>query len=422
MFIAFLTSHLANPSVACRQRVAIGSLMLTLAASLVLAPAALADTGTGSGRYVALGDSYSSGEGALAYDLGTDTSSNRCHRSAHAYARVLPNYASHASDIPSQTDLVACSGAITTNVVGDANGGGQQGNEPLQLSRLGSDVKLVTISIGGNDAGFAPVLAQCVRNAPWDNSCLAQDAKVSSDIKNLAPRLTWVYGLVKRAAPNARILVVGYPHLFPIGGHDGCNHLNRDDQSWMNAKARQLDNVIGDSAKAAGVEYVDMYQAFEGHEVCGDSDPWINDLMIHHLSGVAPSPEPESFHPNQEGNQEFARRVDAYLAQAPSPEPDPQRPPITPPHPPQPPAPPHVFPIYGASVGVRIRTGPGVNGGAVGMRRNGDQVAVECQTNGDAVSGSSIWDRIGPGQYVSDWYVATPGVGVFSPGIPQCPS
>lgn len=394
-------------------------LFLALVVSLIAASTSVADSASGPGRYVALGDSFASGEGAYSYDAGTDTNANKCHRSAHAYARTLGDYASDPGALPRQTDFVACSGAITTNVVGDSDHRGTQWNEPLQIDRLGPDVKLVTISIGGNDVGFAPVLEKCVKNAAWDTACLDQDAEVTARIRDIGPRLTWVYQRIKRAAPNARVLVVGYPHLFPLGGHDGCNHLNRDDQNWMNDKTVQLDNVIRASAGAAGVEYVDMYGAVEGHEICGSSDPWVNDLMVHHAScslqwlPCSPQSEPESFHPNRQGHQEFARRIDAQLEQRPaagsgrsaSGQP----------------TPPVVYKVDGQPLGIHERSGPGTDYPVVGGLADHAAVRVSCQLRtGSAVGGSHIWDRLDDGTWVTDYFVDTPAVDDFTAGIPEC--
>src|SRR3954468_17602736 len=59
--------------------------------------------------YVALGDSYSSGEGNRGYVPPTDTPANKCHRSPHAYGVRLQH------DVPTLGRLVfhACSGAVT---------------------------------------------------------------------------------------------------------------------------------------------------------------------------------------------------------------------------------------------------------------------------------------------------------------------
>ena len=78
--------------------------------------------------------------------------------------------------------------------------------------------------------------------------------------------------------------------------------------------------------------------------------------------------------------------------------------------------------VYGAAGGVNVREAPSSSAPVLSLLANGSQVAIACQTTGDAVGGSRIWDRLAGGGYMSDYYVNTPVTGAFSPGIPQCPS
>jgi len=82
----------------------------------------------------------------------------------------------------------------------------------------------------------------------------------------------------------------------------------------------------------------------------------------------------------------------------------------------------HPFAVAGLPAGNRllIRTGPGTQYPSTGSLANGAPVSVLCQTVGSLVASSKIWDQIGPGQYVSDWFLNTPVVGAFTPGLGQC--
>ena len=98
-----------------------------------------------------------------------------------------------------------------------------------------------------------------------------------------------------------------------------------------------------------------------------------------------------------------------------------------PPAPPTPPAPPapvasNVYHVYGlpGSNRLLVRSGPGMQYPVVGSLGNGDPVTVECQQGGGMVLVSPIWDEIQPGKFVSDYFVNTRGVGVFTPGLDQC--
>jgi lysophospholipase L1-like esterase len=106
--------------------------------------------------YAALGDSYSSGVGvgSANYDQGTNTSTNQCLRSADSYARQYGTAHGYPGVL---TVHLACSGAVTGNLTTT----GQYG-EPPQISAIPKHARLVTVTIGGNDAGFGDVLTHCL--------------------------------------------------------------------------------------------------------------------------------------------------------------------------------------------------------------------------------------------------------------------
>src|SRR5277367_6073782 len=105
---------------------------------MAAAPAAEAASAV---SYVALGDSYSSGLGAGDYI----SSSGSCDRSTNAYPEQWADANSPASFVS-----VACSGATTADVLAS------------QVSALSASTTLVSITIGGNDAGFSSVMETCV--------------------------------------------------------------------------------------------------------------------------------------------------------------------------------------------------------------------------------------------------------------------
>ncbi len=80
--------------------------------------------------------------------------------------------------------------------------------------------------------------------------------------------------------------------------------------------------------------------------------------------------------------------------------------------------PPHCF-VYGASEGVNVRKGPSLTAPVLTVLPNGSAVEISCQTTGDSVHGSAIWDRVAGG-YVADYYINTPVTGAFSPGLSEC--
>jgi lysophospholipase L1-like esterase len=235
--------------------------------------------------YVALGDSYSSGTGTRTY---IDTT---CQRSQYAYPYLIKG------SLGSSFNFQACSGAKTQDVLNN------------QLGTLTAATQYVTISIGGNDAGFSDVITQCAK--PWPYSCDSDISSAQSFINNTLPaKLDNVYNQIRSKAPNAIVAVVGYPRLF--NGED-CNALtffSSDEESQLNATADILANVERARARAHGFTFVDVRQAFIGHAVC-DSTEWLNGLS---------NPTGESYHPNTLGHANgYAPTVKAALLAAPEP-------------------------------------------------------------------------------------------------------
>lgn len=268
------------------------------------------------GRYVALGDSYSSGEGV--YDITADRSLNtgrdRCHRSQRAYYTVIAlRYRFRRG-----SEFWACSGARTSNALTGQYGG------PPQVGRVDRHTSLITISIGGNDAGFTPVLVRCIVKIPWSSACRDQEAQVGERLAALRGGLSRVLGELTAKAPYARVLVLGYPRPFPAEPRARLHNLSAEDQRWINAMTGRLDEVIAAVVRdadrrivAAGgpgtVEYVDGLAAFAGHEI-GTPDPYVNGLDVD-LTAVAA--RPHSFHPTAGGYQRFAVLVDQQIKAGP---------------------------------------------------------------------------------------------------------
>lgn len=113
-------------------------------------------------NYVAMGDSFSSGEGNLPFESGTDRSGvDECHRSSQAYPRLLQ--ADVSLDL-GPTAFVACSNATVDDVIYGESGAGNWAEGP-QIDSLSANTKVVTITIGGNDIKFADFAAACVYNS-----------------------------------------------------------------------------------------------------------------------------------------------------------------------------------------------------------------------------------------------------------------
>jgi lysophospholipase L1-like esterase len=173
----------------------------------------------------------------------------------------------------------ACSGATVADVTNS------------QLSALSAANAYVTISVGGNDAGFASVLTTCAQPS-WLSNCTGAVDRAQDYIKYTLPgSLATLYASIRAKAPNAKVVVVGYPRIF--NGTD-CNLLtwfSGSEMTRLNETADRLDTTIATAAASAGFGFVNPVSAFVGHAVC-DRTEWINGLS---------SPITESYHPNRSG-------------------------------------------------------------------------------------------------------------------------
>lgn len=242
-----------------------------LIATLVAATSLSIGSGQASaatGPYTALGDSYASGVGTREYYAD----SGECYRSRYAYpVRV-------AAKVGASLTFAACSGARVADV------------RNRQLGSLKGSTRHVTVQVGGNDAGFASVITACAR--PWPYTCWREIDEANRIIRDVLPgRLNGLYTDIRNRAPNASVLVVGYPRLFNGKECNFASRISPGEQAELNKTANLLATVTKARAEAHGFEFVDVRSAFVGHAVC-DSVEWVNGLS---------NPVRESYHPNRAG-------------------------------------------------------------------------------------------------------------------------
>lgn len=223
--------------------------------------------------YVALGDSYSSGVGTGVYDA----ESGDCRRSPLSYP---PLWA--AQHQPASFRFVACSGATTTDVRGN------------QISALGPGIDVVTITIGGNDVGFGAVLQTCTV-AESDRTCIAAVNAAEAYSRSVLPgRLDRAYAEIRSAAPQAQVIVLGYPRLFDLA--PSCADPlapNQVRRNKLNEGSDVLNTVIQKTvSQHPGFSFSDVRDRFASHGVCS-ADPWINGPSVPTFVGP--------YHPNQTG-------------------------------------------------------------------------------------------------------------------------
>ena len=327
----------------------------TVPSATAPAPSTPATTGPATSQplqYVALGDSYSSGEGLAPFLPGTDTATDSCHRSTQAYSQYV---------MPKPNWLEACSmqteAALTIPTM--------KGQEQPQGTYLNQDTGLVTFTFGGNDLKWPSVLWDCTKiqsaivHNTWfytSNAC-NQDISliVPERIQSMKANLVAAYTQVLSDAPNAQVRVLTYPPLFPDRGDSssGCRIgrfgpvqfvIASDVERQVVGLEQQANEVIAEAvqqvqASAPGgsrLQLVDVTQQFggyQGHTVsCGSTGrptPWINSLRMSTTGAAQINLDANtgrwsqlhsdlldfyyaSFHPTHEGQYQM------YLALAPT--------------------------------------------------------------------------------------------------------
>ncbi|MEO7268108.1 MAG: SGNH/GDSL hydrolase family protein [Knoellia sp.] len=224
--------------------------------------------------YVALGDSYAAG-------VGGGVKRNECWRAVEGYPVLV------ARTLGLDLAYQACIGAIIDNVERD------------QLQALGPGTTHVSLTVGGNDIGFVPVLIECAKPSWMSDSDPVIDDAFATLRTQLPARLSSLLATIGERAPNAEVAVTAYPVLF--NGQD-CNALtffSPHEMGRIKDGVDELAGVIGAAARDADADFVDPREPFAGHAICDDRE-WLNGASL---------PPEQSFHPNADGHAAFARLV-----------------------------------------------------------------------------------------------------------------
>jgi hypothetical protein len=278
-------------------------------------------------NYVALGDSYSAGEGLD--PTGT------CDQSAQAYGRLL------AARESWHVDFEACSGAVIGDIFGTVFHGPQ-----VKATQPQRDVGLVTLTIGGNDALFSSVVTTCIEHPScmWGNfppgSVKEQQAVLGEApaalehqwalatllaIDNKLGAPDGLFFQLKRHFPAARIVIVGYPYLFPDGPAPLAPDLmcaailrrvDEPDRAELRYLQDRFNDIIYEEALRWGIDFVTPQVLWTGHEPCGKHGQWTNSIEL--FLNLRPLGR-GAFHPNSAGQHALAALVSCYLVKHPSP-------------------------------------------------------------------------------------------------------
>ena len=284
-------------------------------------------------EYLALGDSFTSGEGVYNYKYPTDTADNRCHISYDSYPYLIKQQLNLTT-----AESVACSGAKMQDIWSanerEYNKDRKQSkgkiednfdNEIRDSFQVGYRIqnqfikdyspKIITASIGGNDIGFGSKIRTCVFQPGNCYDGTKEKAGIFQEIRGQFGNLVNTYQKLKESDESARIYIIGYPEVAaPAKDSCGANvHLSTDEIILSNHIVTDLNATIKAAAQKAGLRYVDVSDVFVGHRLC-EAPNW--DLAMNGLTAGNDAVPifgypigKESFHPNNYGHQLYRKKI-----------------------------------------------------------------------------------------------------------------
>lgn len=281
-------------------------------------------------KYLALGDSFASGEGAYNYIEGTDTDKNKCHLSTESYPYLFLR-----SGAVGEMRSLACAGARMEHIreSGKFQHADLRDDENIAdfdfTPGVGTQLKasksanyyptVVTVSISGNDIGFADKITECVlpQNLQTCFNTYHKRLGVAQEIMSKHDELVRLYAEIKgTAAPEARIYAIGYPQIVEPRPDVVCgtNVLFNDAEREMAYDLVTFFNaVIKHAAATAGVQFVGVESAFGDQVLCGGATKAVNGFVRGNDGGIGPFRfvGKESYHPNSDGHRLLHERIKA---------------------------------------------------------------------------------------------------------------
>jgi lysophospholipase L1-like esterase len=249
--------------------------------------------------YVALGDSFTAG-GLIG---SIQQRGFRCGRSTQNYPSIV------ATTLGLPLTDVSCGGAGSADVLGGSRG------LPAQIDAVTPRTRVVTVSIGGNDFNlYAKLIRICsLLSGPKEatgSPCRDRlDREITPAIPSIGTRVGDVLGKVRAKAPDATVLLVGYPRLMPTSGSCRDAPYSPADVAWVASLESQLASAMRSAARQRDVAFVPMHSMSKGHDVCQGHDAWVNGLHPATGDGLL-------LHPNAAGQRAIGRAVVAALRSA----------------------------------------------------------------------------------------------------------
>lgn len=255
-----------------------------------------------AGPIVALGDSFTAGD---LLPLSAGNSPFGCYRSSATYPHLVATALHDAAGLV----VAACASAGVADMTAAQHT--RAGVNPPQFNSLSENDSLVMLTLGGDDLGFSNVLTTCIGLSwtnPWGSPCERHFTSGGTDqlaarVTAEAPKMAVVLAAIRQKVPRARVLLVGYPDLFPL--HGGCwpaVPITDGDIGYLRGIELRFNAVLAKDAAAAGVTFVDTYDPTVGHDFCQRSS-------VRDVEGLVPATLTTPFHPNSRGQAAIAAQV-----------------------------------------------------------------------------------------------------------------
>ncbi|MFG3210889.1 hypothetical protein [Streptomyces tendae] len=302
---------------------------------------------------VGMGDSYSSGEGAsdpggddyypesdYYNKVSGDKTKDSCHRSKYAWSRraVLPGEQLSVGELADSWSarmdfqFTACSGARHYNMLSITPGAGEL--PQIQQGYLDQHTTLVALSIGGNDMAFADIIKKCITSISdvcQNGTIKARNPDTGQSYDNDTPALkdwlpAWAHNVIRprlvktlRAlhdqAPNAKIVLMGYPRLLEKKGSCVIG-IGTEEAPWLNEMgdvvAAEMKGAVSDTGSYA--VFADPRAAFAGQAICGDPETIHGIVVTGHSRADSKPTSMKSFHPKIAGTAHYAAAFQDALA------------------------------------------------------------------------------------------------------------
>lgn len=250
-------------------------------------------------QYVALGDSYTSAPG-----VGTTTGPAGCLRTDGNYPTLL------ATALGLELTDASCGGAKTQDMTASQVVGSE--TVPPQVESVTEDTDLVTLSIGANNGSvYGNLVVSCARlavanptGAPCSDLAQKNPDVLPEVFDGVADDIVATVGAILDRAPHARVVIVGYPQIIPAQGTCALLPLAEGDYAFGRGVLQEFVEAQAEAAEKAGAEYVDVWAASEGHDICAQ-DPWV--------AGVRPAKAGTPYHPYADEQAAVADLVEALV-------------------------------------------------------------------------------------------------------------